>query len=158
MVVNKRKKNSRHRGSWTHGWGEKKKHRGAGSRGGRGNAGTGKRADTNKPSIQTDDKYFGKFGFKRPHSIARIQSIGINVATLESNLASFVKSGVATKKGTSYVVDLTKTKYTKLLGSGSISASVEVTVETASAQAIEKVKEAKGSVMTTRPVSEADKE
>ncbi len=155
MVVNKRKKNSRHRGSWTHGWGEKKKHRGAGSRGGRGNAGSGKRADTNKPSYQEDPKYFGKFGFKRPNALA--QSVSINIATLESNIASFVASGAAKKSGSSYTVDLTKTKYTKLLGSGSVTLALDVTVETASAGAVEKIAAAKGKVTVTRE-AKADKE
>ncbi len=153
MVVNKRKKNSRHRGSWTHGWGEKKKHRGAGSRGGRGNAGSGKRADTNNPTYQKIEGYFGKYGFVRPNALPRV--IGINVSTLESNLASFVADGIATKKGTSYVVDLTKTKYGKLLGSGAITVAVEVTVAAASAAAVSKIEAAKGKVVQTAPVEEA---
>ena len=149
MVVNKRKKNSRHRGSWTHGWGEKKKHRGAGSRGGRGMAGTGKRADTNKPTIQADPYYFGKWGFVRPNSLPA--AIGVNVGTIESNIASFVASGAATKKGSAYVVDLTKTQYTKLLGSGEITIAVEVTVDTASASAVAKIEAAKGKVTILNP-------
>jgi len=40
MTVNKRKKMSRLRGSHTHGWGAKKKHRGKGNKGGAGMAGT----------------------------------------------------------------------------------------------------------------------
>ena len=63
MVVNKRKKNSRQRGSTTHGFGSKKKHRGHGSRGGSGLAGTGKRADAKKPSFWHDTEYFGGHGF-----------------------------------------------------------------------------------------------
>ena len=62
MVFNKRKKNSRHRGSWSHGYGSRKKHRGAGSRGGRGLSGTGKRGDQNKPT-HWKKRYFGKKGF-----------------------------------------------------------------------------------------------
>ena len=42
MVVYKRKKVTKYRGSVTHGGGSRKKRRGAGSIGGRGNAGTGK--------------------------------------------------------------------------------------------------------------------
>jgi len=60
----KRKKVTKQRGSKTHGWGAMKKHRGAGNRGGRGMAGTGKRGDAKKPSIQKNKKYFGKYGFK----------------------------------------------------------------------------------------------
>ena len=66
-MINKRKKNSRLRGSKTHGWGAMKKHRGAGNRGGRGMAGTGKRADQKKPTIINTiglKNYFGKHGFK----------------------------------------------------------------------------------------------
>ncbi len=149
MVVNKRKKNSRHRGSWTHGWGEKKKHRGAGSRGGRGMAGTGKRADTNKPTIQADPHYFGKWGFIRPVAVERINAI--NVATLESNLASFVDAKIATKSGNSYTVDLTKSQYNKLLGSGAITVAVNVTVKYASGSAVEKIEAAKGKVTLVAP-------
>ena len=50
-MQNKVKKVRKFRGSHTHGYGSKKKHRGAGSRGGRGMAGSGKRADQKKPSI-----------------------------------------------------------------------------------------------------------
>ena len=63
MVVRKRKKNSRQHGSTTHGWGAMKKHRGAGNRGGRGLAGTGKRADQMKP-LHWKERYFGKLGFR----------------------------------------------------------------------------------------------
>ena len=66
MPVHKRKKVTKQRGSKTHGWGSMKKHRGAGNRGGRGKAGTGKRADTKKPTIINlfgAKGYFGKKGF-----------------------------------------------------------------------------------------------
>ena len=46
MTVNRRRKRVRQRGSKTHGWGAKKKHRGKGNRGGKGMAGSGKRADS----------------------------------------------------------------------------------------------------------------
>ena len=51
MSVNKRKKNTRMRAKTTHGYGSMKKNRGAGNRGGRGMAGSGKRADQIKPTI-----------------------------------------------------------------------------------------------------------
>ena len=56
MVVT-RKKNTRQRGSKTHGCGSMKKRRGAGHRGGRGAAGSGKRGDCKKPSIWKNKKY-----------------------------------------------------------------------------------------------------
>ena len=48
MVINKSKKKLKYRGSKTHGCGSMKKRRGAGHRGGRGAAGSGKRGDTKK--------------------------------------------------------------------------------------------------------------
>ena len=73
MVVNKRKKNTRMRGNTTHGWGSMKKRRGAGNRGGRGNAGTGKRADQKKPTILKlyGNSYFGKHGFKNQRRVGK---------------------------------------------------------------------------------------
>ncbi len=152
MVSNKRSKNTRLRGSHTHGYGGKKKHRGAGSRGGRGMAGTGKRADTNKPSISANTKYFGVHGFT-PVNRKLVQTINLN--TLQSRIEGLVAQKVAEKKGDTYVVDLTKTAYGKLLGSGSITIPVTVTVNTASARAIEKVQAAKGSVVVVDTVSDS---
>ena len=65
MTTNKRKKVVKYRGSHTHGGGAKKKRRGAGHRGGRGMAGSGKRADQKKPTILKlyGNSYFGKKGF-----------------------------------------------------------------------------------------------
>jgi large subunit ribosomal protein L15 len=139
MVLNKRKKVSRHRGSWTHSWGEKKKRRGAGSRGGRGNAGTGKRGDVKKPSIQANTKYFGKYGFT---SINRKSVSAINVSAVESQIVQ-----IGEKKGTTYVVDLTKAGYDKLLGSGLVTLPLEVTVAVASPKAVEKIEAAGGKVV-----------
>ena len=79
-MITKRKKNTRQRGSKTHGWGAKKKHRGAGNRGGRGMAGSGKRAGQKKPTILTTygNSYFGKHGFHRPQKLlSEIKTINI---------------------------------------------------------------------------------
>ena len=62
MVVNKRKKVTRYRAHTTHGGGHRKKRRGAGNRGGKGNAGTGKRGKAKKPSYEP----LGKKGFLPP--------------------------------------------------------------------------------------------
>ncbi|MFT4312016.1 MAG: uL15m family ribosomal protein [Candidatus Woesearchaeota archaeon] len=145
-MFQKRSKNSRHRGSWTHGYGEKKKHRGAGSRGGRGMAGSGKRADTKKPSISHNTKYFGKHGFT---PIQREVVNAINVSTIASNIQTYVDSKIAVKDGQGYKVDLTKTKYSKLLAGGSVTIPLHVTVESASQKAIEKLNKANGSVTVT---------
>jgi large subunit ribosomal protein L15 len=64
MVVRRAKKIRKKRGSRTCGYGITKKHRGAGSRGGRGNAGLLKHKKT--WMIKYDPDHFGKKGFKVP--------------------------------------------------------------------------------------------
>jgi large subunit ribosomal protein L15 len=145
MAVNKRSKMSRARGSWTHGWGEKKKHRNAGSRGGRGNAGSGKRADTKKPSFWEDRLYLSKQGFT---SKSRTKpSIIINVCELDQKINGLVKDKLAEEKNGMYEIDGEKAGFNKLLGTGKITKKITVKVEKATQQAIDKIEEAGGKVI-----------
>ena len=144
MTVNRRKKSNRHRGHSTHGWGSMKKHRGKGHQGGAGMAGTGKRADSKKPSVWNDTEYFGKHGFI---SKSRTPDMNpINVGYIEMHINNLVSSNKATKEKDSYNVDLAKIGYNKLLGSGRVSMKLNITVDYASKSAIDKVKEAGGQV------------
>ena len=131
MVVHKRRKTSRQRGSSTHGWGMKKKHRGAGSRGGRGMAGTGKRADQKKISILKfyGPEYFGKHGFKRPQIYKKEKTV--NIRDLPSSTD----------------VNLTKMGYDKLLAKGTPRMKYMITVEKCSKRAKEKIEQAGGKVV-----------
>ena len=132
MTVNKRKKKSRLRGSHTHGWGSKKKHRGAGNRGGRGMAGSGKRSDQKKPSIINEygNSYFGKRGFRRKNIIRRISTINIK------DLNNYKDS-----------VNLKELGFDKLLGKGNINKKLVVTINSASKKAVEKIEKAGGKVI-----------
>jgi len=152
MTVNKRKKNSRQRGSWTHGWGEKKKHRGAGNRGGRGMAGTGKRADSKKPSIWKTD-YFGKRGF---NSVKKKAIIAKNIGDIEANLEKLVAKNLIVKENDFYLVDSKRLGFNKLLGKGKITKKYKIIVPYASKKAIEIVEKA-GGVMDVKKL-EKDKE
>lgn len=143
MVINKRKKNSRSRGDKTHGYGSMKKHRGAGNRGGRGMAGSGKRGDANKPKIWGNKKYFGKYGFKKKG--LKIIYHTINVGQLE-------------KIAKNNEVNLAEIKVNKLLGGGEIKIKLKVTVDYASKKAIEKVNAAGGEVVLNKGGSEEDSE
>ncbi len=147
-----RKKNSRLRGTHTHGWGAKKKHRGAGSRGGRGNAGSGKRGDCKKPSYWGDTRFAGKHGFKRPaKKVRKIQSINLKI--MERNLRWFN----AVEKNGVFEVDLSKAGIRKLLGTGKVTKKYNIKVEYASKSAIEKVTKAGGNV-TVKPKQEKKKQ
>jgi len=142
MTINKRKKNTRFRGHKTHGWGAKKKHRGSGHRGGRGMAGSGKRADTKKPSLWKDLDYFGKHGFisKTP----KVKITPINISFIEQHLDKFLTE--KSSKENSHSIDLEKFGFNKLLGDGRVSMKFKIKVPYASKTAVEKVKEAGGEV------------
>ena len=152
MVVNKRKKNSRQRGSKTHGWGAMKKHRGAGNRGGRGMAGTGKRGDAMKPHIWKDTKYFGKHGFIK-HGM-KIDINGVNFIWIEDKLDGLLSRKLASKEGDTYVIDVGKLGFNKLLGKGRVLRKFKINVDYASANVIGKVKEAGGEVIVSQELKE----
>ena len=115
----KRKKNTRQRGGTTYGYGSMKKNRGAGHRGGRGNAGSGKRGDAKKPNLlwKKGVKHRGKYGFK---SHSRNDVTPINLAFIEQKIDHYVDDKVAEKKDDVYKLDLSKLGFDKLLGSGKI--------------------------------------
>jgi large subunit ribosomal protein L15 len=141
MTENKRKKNSRQRGSWTHGWGAKKKHRGAGHRGGRGNAGSGKRGDAKKPSYWKDVNYFGERGF---FSVNASKDVTINIAHLDTIADTLVKKGKAKVDKDSIIINLKELGVTKLLAAGNASKKLIITVDKASKRAEEKIQKAGG--------------
>lgn len=134
MTGHKRKKVKKLRGSKTHGWGAMKKHRGAGNRGGRGMAGTGKRADQKKPSILKEygNSYFGKRGFNIPPKIKKIKKV-INILELPDRDN----------------INLTELGYDKLLGKGEVTKKLKITVLYCSKKAKEKIEAKGGEVITT---------
>ena len=134
MVHNKRAKDTRQRGNHTHGWGSKKKHRGSGHRGGKGNAGSGKKADQKKPSYWADKNFQGKHGF-HSHSQALLQN-PINLDDLQIRLNTLVTQGKAKKHGDSYEINLNELGYNKLLASGKVAHKFKITVDHASSKAV----------------------
>lgn len=146
----KRSKNSRQRGSHTHGWGAKKKHRGKGSQGGAGMAGTGKRADVKKPSVWKNTKYFGRHGFTFN---AVKQGPSISVRSLQAALPELVAKGAATESNGTYTVDLKALGYAKLIATGHATSPINVTAQKATARAVERIEAAGGSVTVTSPAT-----
>ena len=153
MTVHKRRKFSRMRGTHTHGWGAKKKHRGAGHRGGRGMAGSGKRADQKKPTILKlyGNDYFGRHGFNRPQKLLR-KIKTINLDNLQGKLDFYVKKNLATKDKDFYVVDLDKLGYQKLLGGGNLKVKLRISAQYFSESAVKKIEE-KGGIILGEDVS-----
>lgn len=115
----------------THGRG-KKGGRGAGLRGGRGNAGLSKHKYMYMLKNMPD--HFGRHGFKRPQGVVKKDKT-INVGQLEEKFPG--------KKD----IDLTKEGFDKLLGGGRLSSSLKIKVKNASKKAVEKIKEKSGKVI-----------
>jgi large subunit ribosomal protein L15 len=126
-----RKKTKKFRGSMTHGRG-KKAGRGAGLRGGRGNAGLNKHRYMHMVKYMPDH-FLGKHGFKRPLSILKDDTC-INVGQLEEKFPD-MKS-----------INLDKEGFDKLLGGGKLNSNYNVKVKKASEKAVEKIKENGGEV------------
>jgi len=139
MVVRKRRKNVRQRAHSTHGWGSRKRHRGSGSRGGFGMAGSGKRAQHKKQHILKfyGNEYYGKHGF---HSL-RKKADAINIRDVELNINKLGK-----KDGDRYIVDLRDLGYGKLLGTGDVKHKLKIICDSCSESAKEKIEKAGGEI------------
>ena len=120
-----------------------KKGRGAGLRGGRGNAGCHK---TKRIMYERVGRVWGAHGFKRPQSVVKANN-SINLKAIEENSEAWIAEGIATKKGKVVSVDLGEMGYDKLLGNGSTNQSYKITISAASAKAVEKIEAAGGEVL-----------
>ena len=125
----------------THGRG-KKAGRGAGLRGGKGNAGLLKHRYMYMKKNMPD--HFGRHGFKRPPSVIDKDKI-INIGQIQDLFPD--------KKE----VNLTKEGFDKLLGGGNLNTKIKITVNSASEKAIEKVKEQGGEVVLPKEENVEDK-
>lgn len=132
MVVRKRKKITKQRGKKWHGYGSKKKHRGAGSRGGRGKAGMFKHKKI--LAIKTGHQ-FGKRGFKIPEK-KRIKVI--NLRDLDKLTGKLGKTEI----------DLKQLGYQKVVSHGKLTKPITVKVEKITERAKNKIEEVGGKVIS----------
>ena len=140
MVTNKPKKVTKYRGHTTHGGGHRKKRRGAGSRGGRGKAGSGKRAGHKKFGI-----VLGTHGFRPRRDSKEDKTINVGYFT-DKRLEQWLENGKVIKEGDTFIINLTKLGYQKLLGTGKIAIKLKINVSKYSNSAEEKVKAAGGNI------------
>lgn len=151
MSFNKRKKFSRQRGR-DHGWGSKKKHRGKGSRGGKGNAGSGKRSWAKTPRQKGWKKLdLGKFGFVKRNA-TKVNAI--NLRFIEENLKRLVSEKLIVEEKGFYIVDLKKLGFNKVLGTGKLTKKFRITADYASKKAIESVKKSGGEIILPKEEKE----
>ncbi|MEM4155993.1 MAG: uL15m family ribosomal protein [Archaeoglobaceae archaeon] len=165
------------RGSRTCGGGSHKKRRGAGHRGGRGNAGVHKHKYLKFLKLERLGLYeFGDHGFTRPRAVVKelnqekniketlkalreegklddniykflYSRVELNVGDLSKIIEKLANLGIAEKKGDKYLIDLGVLGYSKLLGAGDVNKAIEVRVETATPKAVEKLRSAGGGVV-----------
>ncbi|MCD4846404.1 MAG: 50S ribosomal protein L15 [Methanosarcinales archaeon] len=139
------KKNvTKFRGSRTCGGGTHKNRRGAGSRGGHGNAGNDKHHFV-RNFLQ--GYTFGKHGFKRPQKVISYKSI-VNVGELDEMAQQLVLDEQARKEDDVYYINLAELEYPidKLLGTGKAAKSMIITVADCSDKARSRIEEAGGRI------------
>lgn len=131
------------RGYRTHGRG-KKKGRGAGLRGGRGNAGLHKHKYIKV--VKYMPNHFGRRGFSRPKSVVKKDET-INIETLNQKIEKLLNEGIAKESNGIIEIDLNALGYNKLLGSGKFDKKCKIIVEKASKKAVVKVKSVGGEII-----------
>ncbi len=136
-MLNSRKKSKvgKMRGSNSHGWGYKKKHRGSGSKGGKGNAGSFKQ----KKSwfFNNDRKHLGKAkGFKS------LKEREITPYCKAINLRDI--AALSGKNGLAGEIDLHSFGYEKVLASGELKTPMAIKAKCFSKHAEEKISKAGG--------------
>ena len=147
-------KKRRQRGSRTHGGGTHKNRRGAGHRGGRGEAGRAKHEFHNYGPL-------GKYGFKRPED-AKTEVLEVKVQKLDEDAALYAAEGLAEEDGDAYVVDARDivddghdADVVKVLGGGQVRRELRVTADAFTAGAVELVEEAGGEATLSERAEEA---
>jgi len=130
-------------GSRTAGHGGAQKHRGAGSRGGRGNAGFW----THKQKmVSIEGLPFGKTGFHRhPSLVPKIEPI--NLLDIDERIEKWAAQGKAKKTAGGYSVDLSTLGYDKVLGAGKLTHKIEIKADSFSESAKKKIAEAGGKIV-----------
>jgi len=143
MTARFHKKVRRMRGTHTHGWGEKKKHRGAGSRAGRGKSNWlySKRSYT----YAYEPERLGKKGFVPRAKSKKVPSINV------MELDSIAKARNMTE------VDVKALGYGRVLGDGKLTRPLTVKAPQITEKAKAKIEEAGGKAIETEPRNKEQK-
>lgn len=166
MFANKKTKVKKMRGTNSHGWGHKKKHRGAGHRGGKGLSGTGARGDAQKAGMLAGSKkflqkvaaqrgvtvksivrigssYFGKNGFT---SIQKKNSNVLSISYIENNYDRLVAEKIIEKD----TINTVTLGYDKVLGRGKFTRKLTIICNEISSTAKAQVEAAGGKVQVLK--------
>lgn len=138
-------------GSRSCGFGCAKKHRGAGSRGGRGNAGSSKHKQKKMFILGLT---LGKTGFHRHPSLVMKQT-PINLDDIDFKIVKWAAEGKAKKTSSGYSIDMCELGYDKVLGSGNLTHKIEIKATYFSESAKKKIEKAGGKVLSEDGVDTA---
>ena len=128
-MVNKRKKTEKMRGSKTHGYGSKKKHRGGGSKGGKGQAGQFKHKKT----------FFKRWGKAKQPRFKSLEHRGIRKMDKAINLGDLIKLAEGKAE-----IDAAHFGYGKVLSEGFLEKAVTIKAKNFSERAKAKIEAAGG--------------
>lgn len=139
MTARFRRKFSRMRGSKSHGWGGKKKHRGGGSQGGKGMSGLLK----HKKSwmIKYEPEHFGRTGFKLPQQVARKKAQEKTITLRDLDIIA--------RKIEKTEIDLNAIGYKKIISSGRLTQPLTIKCRKITERAKNKIEESGGKVLLT---------
>lgn len=142
-MYRKRSKRSRLRGRRSCGYGQKFKHRGKGSKGGKGMAGTGKKAGQKITWVMRyQPDYLGKLGFTSRKKRLKV----INVGMINDQIEKFLKKGKAKEKEGGFELEF---KGFKILSSGKVDKKLFIKASAFSKKVKDKVTKAGGSITTS---------
>ncbi len=136
------RKTRKMRGSHTHGYGSKKKHRGGGSHGGKGYADT----EDHKISyvLRKAPRHLGYKGFV-PKNTKETKVINL----IDVNRIALASTSTAGKAEEKIKINLRELGFDKLLATGKLTRPVDIIVESFSKSAKEKVEASGGSITST---------
>ena len=141
MVVRRRRKIKKYRGSRTVGRGCAKRGRGSGEKGGTGLSGGHKQKWSYILRYMPD--HFGKHGFVRPDEVSA-EILAINVGDIDEHIDELVEKGAARREENKFIVDVSKIGVDKVLGGGKVTHPIEVIAKEFSESAKKKLEEAGG--------------
>jgi len=132
-MVQKRKRNktAKKRGKRTFGYGSHKKHRGGGSRGGRGMAGSKRQKKTWIVKYKPD--HLGKLGFKS------LEQRGYRPMAKAINVGDIARLAAGRKE-----IDVSELGYSRVLGRGRLESPLTIRADYFTSQARQKIEQAKG--------------
>ncbi|MEK6807760.1 MAG: uL15 family ribosomal protein [Nanoarchaeota archaeon] len=144
MVVKRAKKSKKFHGTRRHGYGFSKQHQGKGHRGGKGNAGLGKRGQQRATLLYSKHiKHLGRIGAMVERR-GRTHEEAITLRDIDLRVEGWASKNLVKKEKDVFTIDIEALGYDKVVSSGKINHKIKV-IGAVSAEAKKKIEAAGGS-------------